>query len=343
MTTKNKTRARDSKGQFKKSTRKKTGAKKRKRNTTMAETAVVNPRRKTRSDKGKKRKKGPRRYGAAKRKSTKRRRNPAAPNKYSSGGYQRRPNPSMFDLDTWKRIAPAATAGDLLARWAVKMAGPFEPDASGVPVPGVKHALAIAIIAEVGGKFVGQILGGRAETDYAQIAALGYGGSLFIRRRFMRDNAWLNANISLEGDVLPAGGGTMGADTYTDAAGNQYIRTASGWQLSGEGQGDWHYGQIELPEDAAPGDVIQTEEGEMYEVMAGADGNLTLGAFYQGAETDADVAYELEAPVDSLPGGGMTGFEESSPLGDFQTRSPLGMARSRAAHGANSFGYTTAA
>ena len=309
----------------------------------MAQTAVVNPRRKTRSDKGKKRRKAPRRYGAAKRKSPKRRRNPAPANKYSSGGYQRRPNPSMFDLDTWKRIAPAATAGDLLARWAVKMAGPFEPDASGVPVPGVKHALAIAIIAEVGGKFVGQILGGRAETDYAQIAALGYGGSLFIRRRFMRDNAWLNANISLEGDVLPAAP-ALGADTYTDAAGNQYIRTSAGWQLSGNnGMGDdWQYGQVELPEDAEPGDVIQTDTGEMYEVMAGANGALTLGAFYQGPETDAEVAYELEAPADSLPGGGMTGFQEASPLGDFENSSPLGTSQSQAAHGANSFGYRAA-
>ena len=234
-----------------------------------------------------------------------------------------------------------------MARWAVKMAGPFEPDASGVPVPGGKHAIAIAIAAEVGGKIAGQILGGRAETDYAQIAALGYGGSLFIRRRFMRDNKWLADNISLDGrdDYLPANGASngMGADTYTDAAGNQYIRTASGWQLSGDGNsaGDWNYGQVELPEDAAPGDVIQTEDGEMYEVMAGANGGLALGAFYQGAETDAEVAYELEAPADSLPGGGMTGFQESSPLGDFQNRSPLG--QSRAAHGANSFGYTTAA
>ena len=313
----------------------------------MAKTAVVNKRRKTRSDKGKrrpKRRKQPRRYGAAaKSRSTGRRRNPAPLSKYASSGYQRRPNPSMFDVDTWTRIVPSATAGVFIARWAVKMAGPFEPDAAGVPVPGFKHAIAIAIAAEFGGRLVGQMLGGRREIDYAQVAALGYGGDLFLRKRFGLNNRWMQENISLEGTQLPAN--TMGADTYTDPAGNQYIRTSAGWQLSGNNnQGDWHYGQVELPEDAEPGDIIQTEEGEIFEVMAGGEvvSRPDLGAFYQGAETDAEVAYELEAPAESLPGGGMTGFQESSPLGDFQERSVLGGRRSTANHG-NSFGYSNVA
>ena len=294
----------------------------------MAKTAVVNRR------KGKR--KAPKKYGGAK----KRKRNPttstASKSAYSStsGGYFRRPNPSMFDMETYTRTLPAATAGIWFARWAVNLAGPFEPDAQGVPVPGFKHAIAIMVATEFGGKMVGQLLGGRREIDMAQIAAIGYGGDLFLRKRILRNSVWVQENISLEGDEEWEGtetGDELGADTYTDPAGNKYVRTGSGWQLS-----DWQFGQPdEVPSDAEPGDIVQTPSGDIFEVMA--DGNML---------SRPDLATELAVPTDDLP---MDGFEESSPLGAFEESSPLGTHRNgrngayaSRADSSNSFGYAAA-
>lgn len=287
----------------------------------MAKTAVVNRR------KGRKRK-APKRYGSAK----KRRRNPTAAGKqspYSSQGYYRRPNPSMFDMDTYTRTMPAATMGVWAARWAVKMAGPFEPDSAGVPVPGIKHAIAIIAATEFGGKLVGQLLGGRREIDIAQIGAMGYGGDLFLRKRLFRDSAWVQENISLEGDEEWEEEGYteemsgMGADTYTDPAGNKYIRSGAGWQLA-----DWEFGQPdEVPSDAEPGDIVQTPSGDIFEVMA--DGNM------QSRPDLAGLTQELAVPTNQLP---LAGFEQASPLGGFEQASPLGSHRA-AADSSNSFGY----
>lgn len=294
-----------------KNPRPKTKARKRKANP-MARTAVVNKR--------KGRKRAPKRYGGAKRK---RRRNPStALSPYSSGTYYRRPNPSMFDMETYTRTLPAATAGIWFARWAVNMAGPFEPDSQGRLVPGFKHAIAIMVATEFGGKMVGQLLGGRREIDMAQIAAIGYGGDLFLRKRILVDSQWVQDNISLEGDEEYETDGYeadgMGADTYTDPAGNKYIRSGSGWQLA-----DWQFGQPdEVPSDAEPGDIVQTPSGDIYEVMA--DGNM---------QSRPDLA----------------GFEQTSPLGGFEQSSPLGYEPPAAPRGVatradsnNSFGYAAA-
>lgn len=307
-----------------------TRRKKRKANP-MAKSAVVNRKRR----KATKRRK-PRAYGAAKKRTRRRNPTPAGkPSPYSSGGYYRRPNPNMFDLDTYTRTLPAATAGVTVARWAVNLAGPFEPDAQGIPVPGFKHAIAIMVATQFGGTFIGNLLGGRREIDIAQIAAIGYGGDLFLRKRIMRDSPWYTENISLEGDewadTVDEG---MGADTYTDPAGNKYVRTPTGWQLS-----DWSFGQAEeVPADAEPGDIVQTPSGDIFEVMA--DGNMEarpdLGRFYN----PQSVASQLVAPTNTLPGGSypsdMQGFTQQSPLGDFQQTSPLGM---HARPADNSFGY----
>lgn len=186
----------------------------------MATTKVVNPKRRTpprRADgtfKSKGRRSNPKRrtyaHGAA---STRRRRrrNPeaaAAPvskraavrSVYSYGGYRQR-NPDMFDMDYLTETVPAATGGVMAARWGAKMAGDFEEVKStvnGQPVtyraPGLKHAVGIVVAAHIGASVADSVLGPGKGT-LAKIAALGYGGDLFVQKRFFRDNEWMRDNL----------------------------------------------------------------------------------------------------------------------------------------------------
>jgi len=189
----------------------------------MATTKVVNPKRRPRNADGtfktKGRRKNPSRrktraYGSARR----RRRNPepaaAAPSSkrarvrsvYSYGGYrQQNPAGDMFDTDYLMDVTPAATLGNLAGRFAAKMAGPFEEvktTVNGQPVtylaPGLKHAIAIAIGAHVGGSLTESMLG-PGKGALAKVSALGFGGSMFTIKRFMRDNQWLRDNVLLDG------------------------------------------------------------------------------------------------------------------------------------------------
>ena len=261
-------------------------------------------------------------------------------------------------METYTKIVPAGIAGIWLARWAVKMAGPFEPDAKGTPVPGFKHAIAIALAAQVGAPLVGNVFGGKEVVDVAQIAALSWGGDMFMMKRFMTESTWMTENLYLgdyedeyENDEYEEGveyDEELGADTFTDAAGNKYVRTSGGWALA-----DWDFGQAtEVPADAEPGDIIQTPSGDIFEVLEG--GQLSamsredayangVGAFYDGVGQNdaASLARRLEAPTPSLPGGShasdMQGFQQTSPLGDFYNSTALGHARSSSA---NSFGYS---
>ncbi len=274
---------------------------------------------------------------------------------YSStpGGYYRRPNRkknpvNLFKLDTYTKILPAGVAGIWLTRWAIKMAGPFEPDATGTPVPGFKHAIAVALAAQIGGPLIGNLFGGAREVDIAQIAALSWGGDMFLTKRFLKDTPWITENVYLgqyddEYDDEYTDN-ELGADTFTDAAGNKYIRTASGWALA-----DWQFGQAEamVPEDASPGDIIQTPSGDIFEVLEG--GTLRgmshaeagqVGTFYNGMGQPESLARRLEAPTPGLPGGAyptdMQGFTQTSPLGGFMPSTPLGHVQ---ASSNNSFGY----
>ncbi len=205
-----------------------------------SKTAVVNK-------KKKKTKKRKRNYGAAAanpKKKRRRRSNPssAAPRRRNTG---RKKNPGPFDMDSIIDTVPAATGGVWLGRWATKLAGKFEDNQEGIPEPGIKHAIAIAIAASVGGDMLGNMLGSAAKGEYARISCLGFGGDMFLRKRFMRDSAFVRENLSLEGigydddDVeyedeieMPEGmeGYTdrsdLGQDLVQDAEGNLY-------QLSG--------------------------------------------------------------------------------------------------------------
>jgi len=181
----------------------------------MAKTAIVNPRRR----RAKKRRSNPRRrarrYGAAARRPASRRRNPrrrrsrrrnpSVQSVYSSGGY-RQQNPGMFDVDHVLEVMPAATGGIWAVRWAMKMAGPFEPvtKQSGtvtttVPVPGVKHAIAGVLAASMGSGLIGQLLGDPGKAHYAEIAALGFLGDVYMRTRVLDDSQWVRDNLMLSG------------------------------------------------------------------------------------------------------------------------------------------------
>lgn len=176
----------------------------------MAKTAVVNPRGKRR-----RRKKNPsprssnprrksRRYGAKRRAAPRRkarRRNPGTPitSVYSGGGY-RRSNPDLFDFEHIMAVAPAAVGGDFAARWAVKIAGPMESDKPGGPaVPGFKHALAGVLAARMGSTMIASLLGDQSKAHIAEIGALAFTGSLFLRKRFLNDSAWVRENLYLDG------------------------------------------------------------------------------------------------------------------------------------------------
>ena len=275
----------------------------------MAKTAVVNKKKK-----GAKKRRRRRNYGAAAANPKRRRRRnmtPAPRRRYNTG---RRKNPGMFDFDSLMDTVPAATGGVWLGRWGTKMAGPFEDGE-----PGFKHAIAIAIAASVGGDMVGNMLGSASKGEYARIACLGYGGDLFMRKRFMRDSTFVNENLSLEGlgvddpdDYYEEGDDPDDAvgqvDTMVDAMGNEYVMTDQGWQLAQNVQGFSAQSAI----GQAGGQVVVGEDGNLYQL----DGTGGMGAHQYPAN--------YAAIMESMAG--------------FQNQSSLGMAPARA-EANNSFGY----
>lgn len=265
----------------------------------MATTAVVNPRRRRRS---KKRRANPRRrryrYGAARRRRNpspyamanprrrrrRRRRNPSPyampnPRRRSSGGRRRRnPTGDLLDFDRVIDQAPAATLGVLAARWLIKFAGPFEGSAAGLaaggttggaPAPGVKHALAIMIGSKIAGDMIDGFMPGKGHL--AEIAALGFGGDLFLRKRFLANSPWMSQNLYMDGFEMDS---QIGQDSFTDATGQQYVRTPTGWALAGMGQSNL----MVMPN----GDVVQLDGFEMTSQIGDEyeDGSYAMGSQY---------------------------------------------------------------
>lgn len=265
----------------------------------MATTAVVNPRRRRRR---KARRANPRRrryrYGAARRRrnpspyamaNPRRRRrgrrrrysNPSPyamvnPRRRSRGGRRRNPTGDLLDFDRVIDQAPAATLGVLAARWLIKFAGPFEGPAAGVAAggtgvaaPGVKHALAIMIGSKIAGDMIDGFMPGKGHL--AEISALGFGGDLFLRKRFMANSPWMANNLYMDGFEMDS---QIGQDTFTDATGQQYVRTPSGWALAGMGQSN----VMVLPN----GDVVQLEGFEMQSQIGDEyeDGAYAMGSQY---------------------------------------------------------------
>lgn len=226
-----------------------------------------------------------------------RRRNPGS-------AVSRRSNPSL-GIDQLVETLPAATLGIQAARFATSMAGEFEADKSGRPVPGIAHMIAWWVAAKYGGEMVGSLLGSPTKGHYATIAALGWAGDQLLWKRFIEPanptaepkglRKWASENMYL-GD---AGGGyymggfeqtsPIGATEYTDAMGNRYVSTPEGWGMAGDGQ--------------------------LYE---GADGQLYLG---EGYEYPADYVEIMEGVH------GFGGFEQTSPIGGTMRR------------GSSTFGY----
>jgi hypothetical protein len=219
-------------------------------------------------------------YGGAR---ARRRRNPGggaslARTRSSSGGGigGARTKNGPIGLGDIFNVMPAATAGVWAARWAVQQAGEFEDGE-----PGFKHAIAIYLAASFGSDLIGSMFGGNRGA-FAAIAALGFGGDLFLRKRFLKDSKWVGENISLQGvddtaTNLYARGATydgMGADSFTDAVGNRYVQTAQGWALAGDGGSEQLY---------------MDESGQVFQLPAGVSG------------------FEASTPIG--------GFEASTPIG----------------------------
>lgn len=284
----------------------------------MARTAVVNPRKRRKL------------YGAAaaahaKKQGTKkrRRRNPSAPSyamsnprkKYrrrnpanyamSNPTKRRRRNPSsaaggMFDIDRMLGIIPAGVGGIQAARWAVKLAGPFEVGGAGrSDKPGIKHGIAIALAAHFGGAMLGDLLGDPDKGAIAEIAALSWGGDLFLHRAYL-DNP---APDSFTARNLYLGGADtdrqLGADDFIDATGNRYTRTPQGWQLAGIEMG----AGIETDEPLPAGQIVTGPDGQLYQV-AGDDDDRLLAGIEMGTDRDLgdDYAYG------NFAGGQGTGY-----------------------------------
>jgi hypothetical protein len=193
------------------------------------------------------------------------------PRRRSRGGRRRNPGGNLLDFDRAIEVAPPATLGVLIARWLTKFAGPFEGTVGGVPAqPGIKHALALLVGSKIGADIIDGFMPGKGHI--AEIAALGFGGDLFLRKRFMRDSRWMQENLYLEGFDMDS---QIGADTFVDATGQTYVRTANGWALAGFDMhsqiGQYQPGQIfTLPD----GTVVQVE-GE-YE-----SGDYAMGSQYE--------------------------------------------------------------
>lgn len=290
----------------------------------MAKTAVVNPRRRKKRARKNPSAANPRRrrrrnYGAAtvarsankrRRRHTggRRRRNPSVASVYSSGGY-RRSNPFGFNLSSITDTLPAATVGIWAARWAVKMAGPMENGE-----PGIKHALACWLASSVGSGIIASVFGSHAKGEYARITALGFGGDLFARKRFLKGNKFVTDNLYLEGvDDVPdysEGADLNGfqqqsalGDSFTDAAGNTYVQTEQGWALAGMGETF-----------VGPDGTVYALEGGMGTQQFQYPANYD--ALMQGSQMgiNADPAY-------GYSGSAVAGFQQTSALG-FARRNP---------------------
>jgi hypothetical protein len=281
----------------------------------MPKTAVVNPRRKKRKKSAGGSKRRRRNYGAAAARAPNPRRRRRA-RASSGGGYrrrrrnpsypaQRRSNPGTFDFDNLVDTLPAATGGVFAARYATKLAGKFEDGK-----PGIKHAIAIWIAAQFGGKMLGDLLGSSSKGEYARIAALGFGGDLFARTRFLNENKWVNENLSLSGvdadavydysegaDLNGFQQGSQLGDSFVDAVGNRYVQTAQGWALAGVGA-----------------ELVQDDSGNVYALEGGDSGTYRYPGDYDAVMEDSRYT--------------MSGFQQGSQLG-FARRS----------RGSSSFGY----
>lgn len=194
-------------------------------------------------------------------------------------------------MDELTEVVPAATGGIWAARFALKQAGAFEAAKDGTLEPGLKHAIALWLGAVFGGQLIGSLMGDESKGRFARVAALGFGGDLFLRTRFMRDSEFVQKNLSLQGmgydddepgapDYAPAMNGFMtesplGAPTMVDAFGNNYVSTPQGWQLAG--LGDTQY-------------IQDPETGAVYALSGGN--------------------------VDTSGGARLAGFATQSPLGD---------------------------
>jgi hypothetical protein len=154
----------------------------------------------------------------------------------------------LMDLDRYVKIIPPAAIGNSIGRFAVKQAGAF--DANGEP--GFKHAIAGILGVALGSNLVGNIMRDTRAAEYAYASGLGYLGELFLRKRFLKDSAWYQDNISLAGDDdgysapvfdnymdghqthdLGAELAALGQQSFTTADGNQWVQTATGWQMAG--------------------------------------------------------------------------------------------------------------
>lgn len=296
-----------------------------------ARTATVNPKRKKRRSSSGGTKKRRRRSTSGSARGRRRRRNPAPARRRrrttgSASGRRRRRRSSprknprdIMDFNYTLEMGPPATLGVVGARWATKQAGPFEtPEGGGTPQPGLTHAIWLYLMSRIGGNMVGNFFGDQSKGDAFEIAALGFAGDLFLRHNFFTDaDSWYRRNVYL-GDGSPYrrmmsgvgrspyAMGQTGQRTYTDATGQQYVKTAHGWRLAGVGRAP--LGPVASPQ-VAPG-------------MGGFSMSSPLGGF------------SMSSPLGQGNSGGYLETGRGYDSGNKQRTDPI-----QHLYGGSSFGY----
>jgi len=175
----------------------------------MAKTAIVNPRKRRRRRQPEvaenPRRRRRRTYGGFLAPKRRRRRNPemgdmGARRHYRRRHYRRNPDGlTTGNFGAVMEVLPAATGGVIGARWATHMAGDMEGGK-----PGFAHALAIWLAAVWGSPLIGNLFGDATKGKIAGIAALGWGGDLFIRKHWLEESDFGKEHLYL-GDEEGAG------------------------------------------------------------------------------------------------------------------------------------------
>lgn len=280
----------------------------------MAQTAIVNPRRRRRRRKNEplqnpRKRRRRRAYGsmAQPARRRRRRRNPDMADlgrrTYKRRTYARKNPDGMTsgDFGAVLEVLPAATAGVLGARWAVKMAGDFEDGK-----PGFKHALALWLAAIWGSPLLGNLFGDNAKGKMAAISCLGFGGDLFARKHWLEDSD-IGKNLYLG----------EGADDDDEELSAEDMELLQG-----------------LTEGSAIADFGARSRARKFRPFIGADPQLYVtpgGDVVQlsGAEIGAMTPEHRQILADA----GYSGLTEGSAIAGY------GSPRQRRASGASSFGY----
>lgn len=208
-------------------------------------------------------------------------------------------------------IVPAGTLGITAARFGVKASGAWSPSGSegapGALQPGFAQALGIFLAAHVSSTLVSTLFRSTRAGDVAKIAALSYGGDLFIRTRFLKDSAFYRNNFSLAGlgedDMEEAAGeyddqglidgfqdASVLGESFEDSSGDVYHSGDRGWALAGMGLDSGPGSGSRLAGMGADSQYAVGNDGTLYQ-LSGFQPQSALGATPARANSSSSFGY----------------------------------------------------